>query len=93
MSSEPNDTAVGPGDLCRHRSNSYPIYEVLCVDGDRAWLRDVSSGVEGIVSRRNCIALSAERAARLDSDLRKTAELEPSPPQSRLTYRPRPDDL
>jgi len=51
--------------------------------------RDVSSGVEGIVNRRNCIALSAQRAAGLDSDLRSAAELEPSPPHSKLVYRPR----
>ena len=89
MSDIPDDAFVGPGDLCRHSSNSYPIYEVLCVEGERAWLRDVSSGVEGIVSRQNCIALSAERAARLDCDLRRAAELEPSPPHSKLACRPR----
>jgi hypothetical protein len=92
MTDNTDDAFVGPGDLCRHRNNSYPIYEVLCVEGDRAWLRDVSSGVEGIVSRRNCVPLSAERAVRLDSDLRRAAELEPSPPQSKLAYRPRSDD-
>ncbi|MBA4094719.1 MAG: hypothetical protein C0489_11615 [Candidatus Accumulibacter sp.] len=89
MSDNTDDAFVGPGDLCRHRDNSYPIYEVLCVDGERAWLRDVSSGVEGIVSRRNCIALDSGQAARLDGDLRRAAQLEPSPPHSRLTHRPR----
>jgi hypothetical protein len=90
MSDNTDDAFVAPGDLCRHSDNSYPIYEVLCVEGERAWLRDVSSGVEGIVNRRNCFALSAERAARLDDDLRRAAELEPSPPHSRLAYGPRP---
>lgn len=90
MPDHTDDAPLRPGDLCRHSRNSYPIYEVLCVDGERAWLRDVSSGVEGIVSRCNCIPLSAERATRLDSDLRSAAELEPSPPHPKLVYAPRP---
>lgn len=89
MPDNTDDEPVRPGDLCRHGDNSYPIYEVLCVQGERAWLRDVSSGVEGIVSLRNCLPLSAERARRLDSDLRSAAELDPSPPHSKLVYAPR----
>jgi hypothetical protein len=89
MPENADNASVRPGDLCRHGDNSYPIYEVLCVQGERAWLRDVSSGVEGIVSLRNCFVLSAEGAERLDAELRKAAELEPSPPHSKLVYAPR----
>ncbi|WP_133254980.1 hypothetical protein [Phenylobacterium hankyongense] len=89
MPSNTDDASVRPGDLCRHGGNSYPIYEVLCVQGERAWLRDVSSGVEGLVNLRNCLPLSPEQAGRLDADLRSAAELEPSPPHSKLVYAPR----
>lgn len=86
--SDPSNSALAAGDLCHHGGNSYPIYEVVHVQADRAWLRDVSSGVEGIVSTRNCVPVSAESAAKLDADLRAAAALEPSPPHSKLKYAP-----
>ena len=68
------------GDLCHHGSSSYPVYTVICVNHGRAWLRDVSSGVEAIVDVDRCTRLGPEEAQKLEGDLRRAANLTPRPP-------------
>lgn len=89
MSEAKSNPPLRPGDLCHHGDNSYPLYEVVHVRDGRAWLRDVSSGVEGLVSVHRCLPVSRTRAEHLDADLRQAAQLDPSPPHSKLTYAPR----
>lgn len=69
-----------PGDLCHHGSNSYPVYAVICVHDGRAWLQDISSGVECIVDVDRCTRLEPEEARKLEVDLRRAAKLTPKPP-------------
>lgn len=68
------------GDLCHHGSSSYPVYAVICVHGGRAWVRDISSGVEAIVDVDRCTRLEPEEAQTLEVDLRRAANLTPRPP-------------
>lgn len=68
------------GDLCHHGSSSYPVYTVICVNHGRAWLRDISSGVEAIVNLDSCRRLEPEEAEKLEVDLRRAAHLTPGSP-------------
>jgi hypothetical protein len=72
------DKPLRQGDLCHHGDNTYPVYQVIFVHDGRAWVRDVSSGVEGIVDVDRCRPLSPEHAMRLETDLRRAADL-PAP--------------
>jgi hypothetical protein len=69
------DKPLQQGDLCHHGDNTYPVYQVIFVNGDRAWVRDISSGVEGIVDVDRCRRLNHEHAMRLETDLRRAADL------------------
>jgi hypothetical protein len=89
MSEAKTSEPLQPGDLCHHGDNSYPLYEVIHVRDGHAWLRDVSSGVEGLVSVHRCLPVNYARAEQLDADLRRAAQLDPAPPQSKLAYAPR----
>jgi hypothetical protein len=75
MTLDNTDETLRPGDLCHHGDNTYPVYQVIFVHDDRAWVRDISSGVEGIVSVDRCRPLNREHAMRLETDLRRAAEL------------------
>src|ERR1700747_1163909 len=55
------------GDLCHHGSSSYPVYTVICVNHGRAWLRDISSGVEAIVDVDRCTRLEPEEVRELEA--------------------------
>jgi hypothetical protein len=68
------------GDLCHHGSSSYPVYAVISVHDGRAWLRDISSGVEAIVDVDRCTRLEPEEAQKLEVDLRRAANLPPRRP-------------
>jgi hypothetical protein len=69
------DAALKRGDLCHHGSNSYPVYVVICRHGGKAWVRDVSSGVEGLVDVERCLKMQPDDARRLDIDLRRVLAL------------------
>ena len=45
---------IAEGDMVRTGSNSGPFFRVLAVDGDRAWLRNVQNGMDGIVDVNRC---------------------------------------
>jgi hypothetical protein len=78
MTLDINDEPLRRGDLCHHGDNTYPVYQVIFVHDDRAWVRDISSGVEGIVDVERCQPLAREHAMRLEADLRRAADL-PAP--------------
>ena len=42
------------GDLCHHGANALPLYKVIYTEGDRAWVRDVSTGADAVVSVTDC---------------------------------------
>ena len=42
------------GDLVRTGANAFPHYQVIAVFGDKAWVRDVQDGSDGITSVRLC---------------------------------------
>lgn len=42
------------GDLVRTGSNSFPHYTVVAVSGDKAWVRNVDSGLDGLTSLSRC---------------------------------------
>jgi hypothetical protein len=69
------DAALRRGDLCHHGSNSYPVYVVICRHAGKAWVRDVSSGVEGLLDVERCRKMQPDDARQLDVDLRKVAAL------------------
>lgn len=51
---------IHPGDLCSHGGNRLPLYRVIHVYGDKAWLRDVNSGVDGVVEVGTCVRVEDE---------------------------------
>lgn len=53
-----SDPGLQPGDLCHHGHNALPLYRVIWVDSDKAWLRDVNSGGDSVVQLGNCQACS-----------------------------------
>jgi hypothetical protein len=42
------------GDLCHHGSNALPLYQVIFTEGGRAWVRDVNTGADAVVSLTEC---------------------------------------
>lgn len=45
---------VEAGDLVRTGDSARPQFSVLAVAGDKAWLRNVDTGADGIVERNRC---------------------------------------
>jgi hypothetical protein len=45
---------IGPGDIIRTGSNSYPYYRVIAISEDRAWIRDVQNGTDHVVPTARC---------------------------------------
>lgn len=50
------DFGLQPGDLCHHGANALPLYRVIWVHEDKAWLRDVNSGADSVVELGRCRA-------------------------------------
>jgi hypothetical protein len=48
------DDDVQVGDLIRTGPNLYPHYCVIAINGDKAWVRDVQSGMDGLTSLAVC---------------------------------------
>lgn len=45
---------IRPGDIVRTGENSHPQYEVLAVHGERAWVRNVQNGADGLAWLSRC---------------------------------------
>ena len=45
---------VQAGDLVRTGANHFPHFEVLAIHGEKAWLRNVETGVDGVALLRRC---------------------------------------
>jgi hypothetical protein len=49
----PEET-IREGDLVRTGPNQHPQFTVVAVSGDKAWLREVQSGVDGVAKLERC---------------------------------------
>lgn len=59
------DETIEPGDLVRTGANHFPHFEVVAVSGDKAWVRNVQTGVDhlALLSRCRRLAPAAMRIA------------------------------
>ena len=49
-----SEGVIEPGDLVRTGPNPKPQFSVLAVAGDKAWVRNVDNGSDGIVELTRC---------------------------------------
>jgi len=45
---------IHPGDLVRTGPNLFPHYTVIAVSGDKAWVRNVENGADGLTALERC---------------------------------------
>jgi hypothetical protein len=50
------------GDLVRTGPNLYPHFVVIAVSGDKAWVRNVQNGVDGVAHLSRCRKINGEPA-------------------------------
>ena len=48
------DEEIKAGDLVRTGPNLFPHYEVIAVHGDKAWVRNVQNGLDGVTNVNRC---------------------------------------
>ena len=48
------DEQIVAGDLVRTGANAFPQYRVIAVYGEKAWVRDVQYGSDGVTSLSLC---------------------------------------
>ncbi len=53
---------IHPGDLVRTSQNLYPHFSVIAVDGEKAWLRNVQTGVDGLTPISRCRKINGQPA-------------------------------
>jgi hypothetical protein len=56
------DEHIEVGDLVRTGPNMFPHYQVIAVYGDKAWVRDVQYGSDGITSLKQCRKINGPMA-------------------------------
>jgi hypothetical protein len=56
------DEKIAAGDLVRTGANAFPQYRVIAVCGEKAWVRDVQYGSDGITSLSLCRKIDASEA-------------------------------
>ena len=54
------DEDISVGDLVRTGPNLFPHFEVVAVHGDKAWVRNVQTGLDGVTSISRCRKIQAE---------------------------------
>ena len=45
---------IRPGDLVRTGPNLHPHFTVVAISGDKAWVRNVETGVDGLTAITRC---------------------------------------
>jgi len=50
---------IHAGDLVRTGPNLHPHYEVIAVHGDKAWVRNVQNGLDGVTNVNRCRKIPA----------------------------------
>ena len=58
-----HDEDIQVGDLVRTGPNLYPHYSVIAVNGDKAWVRNVQSGLDGLTSVNRCRKINGAPAS------------------------------
>lgn len=48
------DEHIQAGDMVRTGPNLFPHFTVVAVDGDKAWLRNVQNGMDGLAAVARC---------------------------------------
>jgi hypothetical protein len=59
------DEEIHAGDLVRTGPNLFPHFEVIAIHGDKCWVRNVQSGVDGLTPITRCRKINGAPA--LDS--------------------------
>jgi hypothetical protein len=59
------DEHIEAGDLVRTGTNTFPHYHVIAVFGDKAWVRDVQYGSDGIAALNQCRKINGPVSAEL----------------------------
>ncbi len=54
---------IQEGDLVRTGPNLYPHYSVIAVSGEKAWVRNVQTGLDGITNLIQCRKIQTPAAA------------------------------
>lgn len=54
---------IQAGDLVRTGPNLFPHYTVVAVDGDKAWLRNIQSGMDAIANLNRCRRINGPSGA------------------------------
>jgi hypothetical protein len=57
------DEDILPGDIVRSGANYYPHFEVVAVSGDKAWVRNVTSGADHLAPLARCRKIQPEPLA------------------------------
>jgi hypothetical protein len=55
-----HDEHIQAGDLVRSGANLFPHFEVIAVDGDTAWVRNVQNGADHLAPLARCRKLQPE---------------------------------
>lgn len=50
---------IKSGDFVRTGPNLHPHYEVIAVHGDKAWVRNVQNGLDGVTNVNRCRKIDA----------------------------------
>jgi hypothetical protein len=48
------DDLIQAGDMVRTGPNLFPHYTVVAVDGDKAWVRNIQNGLDGLAALSRC---------------------------------------
>ena len=59
----PYPEEIRPGDIVRTGQNQFPHFEVIAVNGEKAWLRDVQSGEDHLAIVSRCRKLATRPVA------------------------------
>lgn len=49
-----HDEEIHAGDVVRMGENFHPHYEVLAINGEKAWVRNVQNGADGLALLARC---------------------------------------
>lgn len=63
-----SDEDIRPGDQVRCGENLYPHFEVIAINGDKAWLRNVTDGSDHLALLSRCRKLQADRGIRIAAE-------------------------
>jgi hypothetical protein len=57
------DEEIAAGDLVRTGPNLFPHFTVIAVNGDKAWVRNVQTGADGLAELSRCRKINGPASA------------------------------